>query len=92
MSGELVSKEVLRRSASSRESRCAFARKFSVNVALIYVSEEDVGDGINGIGVSGLRGSPKSNSLGVVQVISSHSIDGVLHLGDLASFQGLNWL
>ena len=65
MSGELVSKEVLRRSASSRESRCAFARKFSVSVALIYVSEEEVGNGVNGIGVSSRKGSPKSSSLGV---------------------------
>ena len=29
------------------------------------MSEEEVGNGVNGIGVSGRKGSPKSSSLGV---------------------------
>ena len=61
----LVSKEVLRLSTSSRESRCAFEQKFSVSVALIYVSDEDAGNGVSGVNVSGQRGSPKSSSLGI---------------------------
>ena len=60
-----MSKDVLRRSASSRDSRCAFARNVSARVKLIWVSSGEVGNGMSGVAESGRKGRPNSSSLGV---------------------------
>ena len=65
MIGELMSKDVFRRSASSKESKCALARKTSARVKLVCVSDGDVGKGTSGIDVSGQKGRPNNSSLGV---------------------------
>jgi hypothetical protein len=54
MIGELVSKDVLRHSASSKESKCALAQKTSARVKLVWISEGKVGKGTSGIVWSGL--------------------------------------
>ena len=60
-----MSKDVLRRSASSKESKCVLARKSSARVKLVWVSSGEVGRGMSGIAESGLNGRPNSSSLGV---------------------------
>ena len=60
-----MSKDVLRRSASSKESKCALARKTSARVKLVWVSKSEVGKGTSGMVWLGLNGRPNSSSLGV---------------------------
>ena len=55
----------MRCSASSKESKCAFAQKTSARVKFVWVSKGVVGSGMSGIVWSGLKGRPNNSSLGV---------------------------